>query len=340
MSSGFKLQKSQNGGLTWNLLNAPIDSIGLFQFVDANTGFINKVYSSGHDLNKTTDGGISWSSYSFNPDYLRYFHFPEPDIGYSLAGIFFESSNIYKTTNTGVNWNFVSKMDFDTISPLNHTFYFVDENNGFIASYLWDPTKLRNYYLNKTSDGGLSWRQVYEELVDIDLSDILTIKFKFINHNTGFVFGFKNRVLKSTDQGESWDIYLNLERPAYDIDFTDNNTGYMVGAGGMILKTTTGGTVSLENISSEIPSGFLLEQNYPNPFNPSTVIRYSLAENGFITLKVYDLTGKIVAVLVNENQKTGSYEVNFDGYNLASGIYFYKLSVNDFTQTKKMVLLK
>ena len=160
------------------------------------------------------------------------------------------------------------------------------------------------------------------------------------SNNTGYVLGFKNRVLKSTDQGENWNEYLDMDRPIYGIDFTDNNTGYIVGAGGMIMKTTNGGIIGIENISSEIPSGFLLKQNYPNPFNPSTVIRYSLAENGFTTLKVYDLLGKTIAVLVNENQRTGSYSVDFNGLDLPSGIYFYKLSVNDFIETKKMVLLK
>jgi len=339
LSIRFELLKSQNGGLTWNIINTPNDSIGLFQFVDANTGFItNNVYYGGHDLNKTTDGGITWSSYSFHPDYVGYFQFPDHNIGYSIIG--FVEYNLYKTTNTGVNWNLVRKIDFDSTTPIYYTLYFTNENTGFIATERWNQTKLESYNLNKTSDGGLSWRQVYEELVDIDISGIPILKFNFINNNTGYVFGFHNKILKSTDQGESWNVYLNPDRPVYDIDFTDNNTGYMVGTGGMILKTTNGGTVSLENISSEIPSGFILEQNYPNPFNPSTVIRYSLAENGFINLKVYDLTGKTVAVLVNENQKTGSYSVDFDGYNLPSGIYFYKLSVNDFTQTKKMVLLK
>jgi len=334
VSGRFELIKTQNGGLIWNLLNTPIDSIGLFQFVDANTGFIGKTYFSGHDLNKTTDGGISWSSYSFQPEYVTYFQFPSHDIGYVLTNG--TADNLYKTTNTGVNWNFVRKMDFDTIIPNLGSLYFLDENIGFIATYYMYSLNQRNNYIYKTSDGGLSWRQV----LDLNVSGQVGLGFKFFNINTGYVLGLYNKVLKSTDQGESWNEFLNLDRPVNDLDFTDNNTGYIIGAGGMILKTTTGGTVSLENISSEIPSGFILNQNYPNPFNPSTVIRYSLAENGFINLKVYDLTGKTVAVLVNENQKTGSYEVNFDGYNLASGIYFYKLSVNDFTQTKKMVLLK
>jgi len=338
LSFSFELLKSQNGGLTWNIINTPIDSLGLYRFVDANTGFISKVYSRGHDLNKTTDGGISWSSYSFHPDYVGSFQFPAHDIGYLLTD--WTAYNLYKTTNTGVNWNFVNKLNFDTLSPIYSSLYFIDENNGFIATDFWNTLDLRTYTINKTSDGGLSWYPVYDRFVDVSVSGYPNLKFKFFNINTGYTLGFNNMVLKSTDQGENWYEYLNMERPIYDIDFSDNNTGYIAGAGGMILKTTNGGIIGIENISSEIPSGFILNQNYPNPFNPSTIIRYSLAENGFTTLKVYDLLGKTIAVLVNENQRTGSYSVDFNGLDLPSGIYFYKLSVNDFIETKKMVLLK
>ncbi len=108
-------------------------------------------------------------------------------------------------------------------------------------------------------------------------------------------------------------------------DFYENNFGYPI--------------VSVED---EIPivSNFKLEQNYPNPFNPSTKINYILSKSGFVNLIVYDLLGKEVSVLKNEEQKAGKYEVNFNCSNLASGVYFYTLRVNDFIQTKKMVLLK
>ena len=95
-----------------------------------------------------------------------------------------------------------------------------------------------------------------------------------------------------------------------------------------------------ENGLALIPSGFKLEQNYPNPFNPETVIRYSLSENRFVSLKVYDQLGKEVVILFNEKQNAGTYEVDFDGSNLPSGIYFYRLSTGDFAHTKRMILLK
>jgi hypothetical protein len=100
-------------------------------------------------------------------------------------------------------------------------------------------------------------------------------------------------------------------------------------------------TVGVSNINSNSPENFALFQNYPNPFNPKTNIKYKIANNKFITLKVFDLLGKEILILVNKKQEPGIYEVSFNGGNLASGIYFYRLNVDGNTiETKKMVLLK
>ncbi len=88
------------------------------------------------------------------------------------------------------------------------------------------------------------------------------------------------------------------------------------------------------------PKDYKLFNNYPNPFNPSTKIRYAVPQNAFTTLKVYSITGKEVAVLVNEQKTPGVYEVNFDGSELSSGIYFYKLQSGSFSDVKKMILTK
>jgi hypothetical protein len=99
-------------------------------------------------------------------------------------------------------------------------------------------------------------------------------------------------------------------------------------------------TVSVQTISNEVPSAFVLAQNYPNPFNPSTKINFSLPKAGFVTLKVYDLTGKEVSSLVNENLNIGTYGVDFNAAALTSGIYFYTLNTENFSETKKMMLIK
>ncbi len=99
--------------------------------------------------------------------------------------------------------------------------------------------------------------------------------------------------------------------------------------------------VSVLNTNSEIPASFSLFQNYPNPFNPSTNIKFDLVRNGFVTLKIYDVSGKEIATLINnEYISVGTNEVNFNAANLASGIYFYTLTAGTFTDTKRMVLIK
>ncbi len=98
--------------------------------------------------------------------------------------------------------------------------------------------------------------------------------------------------------------------------------------------------VGVEKVDGLVPAVYELSQNYPNPFNPSTTIRYSIPEAGYVTVKVFNLLGQEVATLVNTQQATGAYEVNFDASQLSSGIYFYSIEVNNFTATKKMILMK
>ena len=92
-------------------------------------------------------------------------------------------------------------------------------------------------------------------------------------------------------------------------------------------------------LNSKFPS-YSLDQNYPNPFNPLTTIAYSVAENSIVTIKVYDMLGNELALLVNERKEHGSYKTTFDGSNLPSGVYLYKLAAGNFTSAKKFILLK
>lgn len=101
------------------------------------------------------------------------------------------------------------------------------------------------------------------------------------------------------------------------------------------------GVLDVEEINNgETVTGFELSQNYPNPFNPSTRIRFSIPESAYTTLKVYSILGQEVATLINEQKSSGVYEVSFDGLNLSSGTYIYKIQAGDFVQIKKMILLK
>ena len=102
----------------------------------------------------------------------------------------------------------------------------------------------------------------------------------------------------------------------------------------------TVGLVGIEPISNEIPNVFKLYTNYPNPFNPVTKIKFDIAKNTNAKIQVYDILGRVVETLVNGELKAGRYEVEFDGYSLSSGVYFYKLVTNDFVDTKRMLMIK
>jgi len=104
-----------------------------------------------------------------------------------------------------------------------------------------------------------------------------------------------------------------------------------------ILKNTP--TV-VEHGNGDIPYTFTLFANYPNPFNPTTTIKFSVPGTHFVTLQVFDMLGREIETLVNEEKSVGNYELKFDGSNLTSGIYFYRLQAGNFVETKKLILLK
>jgi len=116
-----------------------------------------------------------------------------------------------------------------------------------------------------------------------------------------------------------------------------------VGADGSNARIYFDRLQSLTGVSqheSEIPQSFSLSQNYPNPFNPNTIINYDLRITNYVSLKVYDILGNEVTTIVNEKQNAGSYQIEFDGSNLSSGVYFYELTAGEYSDVKKMTLLK
>ena len=157
----------------------------------------------------------------------------------------------------------------------------------------------------------------------------------------------------STNYGTSW--------TSISTGLTNNIINALAVSGTKLMAGTWGSGVwsrplseitSVQTISSELPTEFQLRQNYPNPFNPTTNIKFDVARLGGsptsnVKIAVFDVMGREVQMLVNESMKPGTYEVSFDGSKLTSGVYFYKISVHlggsstgDFTETKRMLLLK
>jgi hypothetical protein len=134
----------------------------------------------------------------------------------------------------------------------------------------------------------------------------------------------------------TWNVHYQATRGPGSQSFTDNTPVYRVFEVYQKISIT-----SIKVINSNVPDAFSLYQNYPNPFNPTTSIRFDIQKQSEVTLKIYDVMGREVATLINNETVTpGTKEVDFDASSLSSGIYFYTLSTVDFTDTKKMMLLK
>jgi hypothetical protein len=121
--------------------------------------------------------------------------------------------------------------------------------------------------------------------------------------------------------------------------------GYIVeleesGYAGVWRRPLSEMTASVGPTMAELPHQFLLDQNYPNLFNPNTTIKFEVPKFSTVRLSVFDMLGRQVSVLMNEKSEAGVHEVKFDGSNLASGAYFYRLQAGDFVQSNKLVLLK
>jgi photosystem II stability/assembly factor-like uncharacterized protein len=154
----------------------------------------------------------------------------------------------------------------------------------------------------------------------------------------------------STDEGNNWEeinipfgdkVQGLLMQPLIVSLFVYNNYLFVGTNGYGVWKVPLSSIITdIKDKNNEIPSKYTLEQNYPNPFNPTTVIKYDLPESGFVSLKVYDILGREVQTLVNGNKIKGTYEVSFNGSNLASGVYLYKLKAGNYISIKKMMLIK
>ncbi|MEN8193775.1 MAG: T9SS type A sorting domain-containing protein, partial [Bacteroidota bacterium] len=132
--------------------------------------------------------------------------------------------------------------------------------------------------------------------------------------------------------GETGVDFLWRESATEGID--DGDTTTILHANVSLLKT------SVEYNNEIIVKEYSLSQNYPNPFNPSTVINFSLPENGLVTLKIYNILGEEVAEVINNVKAAGNYKVSFNASNLASGMYIYQIQAGKFSAAKKMMLIK
>jgi len=320
----------------------------------------NYIFAGGYDgVFVSTDNGTNWTHTSLNNEYV-----------YSLAvngnNVFAGTEfRVYLSTNSGTTW---------TQTSLNRTVRsFVFNGNNVFAGcagampdgvYLstnngtsWTQTSLNNRYVTSlavkgdtifagtsanqgvylSTNNGTNWTQT--SLNNRSVSSLA------VNGNNIFAGCFSGGVYVSNDNGANWtprnEGLGNLSVQALSIS---NNFIFAGTDGNSVYRRPLDQLVGIQPISGQLPSHFALEQNYPNPFNPTTKIKFDVPSVGQTFLSVYDVLGKEVATLVNEQLNAGTYEVDWDASNYPSGVYMYQLIAGDpsapLRMTKKMILVK
>ncbi|MBN8571012.1 MAG: T9SS type A sorting domain-containing protein [Ignavibacteria bacterium] len=328
-----QIYKTTNGGNNWFLDQTQIDNVLLLniEFVNSNIGYMSGgLYANDPGkFFKSTNGGLSWEEL-------------ETGLSRSLSsqkfineftGFAGTSYGIYKTTDGAYSWQRVHE-NYSRVYSIK----FINAATGFACggSYTGEPNNInKSRYILKTTDGGNNWNFIYRDTADAVMSDILINSEGIIYGCGGIQSGF---IIKTTNGGANWITELTSASNWLSNITNSNLKGYSVGANGTIFKKDN--IVSITQISTGVPSSIKLYQNYPNPFNPETTIKFDISKSGFISLKIYDISGKEVQNLFNGVKEAGSYQLKFDGANLNSGVYFYKLITNGTTITKSMVLVK
>ncbi len=333
---GGMIRKTTNGGSSWQTVDTLSFYCGKIQFLNDQLGYAGGGSLPGWHptLRKTTNGGSTWTTvWSDITNYeIRGLHFISSDTGWVVL----YDAVIMKTTNGGINWTKIDSIGpYSNLSlPLRDITFATPDSGWAVGGISGDAIVVR------TTDAGSHWS--YNDFNGSSLREV-----KFLNSKIGWICGAYNAfpfIAKSTNGGETWitqyqDPYspLGIE----SISMIDTNLGWAVSSDGKVYKTTNGGvSFANEEVNNEIPNEFQLMQNFPNPFNPSTKIKYFICETAYVVLNIFDVLGNEIATLIKEEKPSGRYEVNFDGSNLPSGIYFYQLNAGKYSVTKKMVLIR
>ncbi len=183
------------------------------------------------------------------------------------------------------------------------------------------------------------YSKVYRGLLNLD-----TVRFdySYAQYSTSGSYIDSLIVKVSTDGGLTFPTEI-FRKGGNELATAPQTTTYFIPSNNTMWrshKSSLSDIVSVNNSNLILPERFSLNQNYPNPFNPETVISYDLPVSDLVSVKIFDMLGKEIKTLVNEKQSTGRHEVKFNGAGLSSGIYFYQLKTQGFTDTKRMVLIK
>jgi photosystem II stability/assembly factor-like uncharacterized protein len=331
------LERSTDGGTTWSVVDSSMTAYFDFDFVTPLVG-----YAAGGEgspmhavLRKTTDAGATWTAVasSFSEGEIEGVSFVEENSGWAVSywGL------MYKTTNGGLAWTFqdtVGRANFGFNAPVRDVQFTTLDSGWAVGGLSANNVIARTTNGGSTwaylTPGGSSWREVHMR-----------------NSQRGWIVGatYTPFVARTTNGGESWEGQTfstppNPTRGLESICMIDDNLGWAVGGFGDVFKTTNGGDFPLPVLDTTEPHEFHLAQNYPNPFNPSTTFTFAIPYSIFVILKVYDVLGREVSILVNEVKEPGRHEVVWNAQGMASGMYLYRLQAGGFVQTRKMLLLR
>lgn len=307
------LYRSTNNGTNWfkvsylQNINAYYVSSGGYIYLGVGS-YLNGIYRS-------TDNGNNWSNLWYGNAVNS---FAANSYGHIFAGT---QVGVYRSINNGGNWTKVGNLDEEVYSVA------VLQNGYMFAG-------TRHNGLFRSTDFGNNWVCIWSQFDEIRL---ITLN----QNNHIFAIVPYAGVYRSTNMGLNWVVFnAGLFNP-FIFQIALNSSGYLFAAtyGNGVCKTINS-TIGVKNISNEIPKEFSLSQNYPNPFNPVTKIKFAVSELSFIKLKIFDIAGNEISVLVNDELKPGIYETDWDGSNFSSGVYFYRLETNKYSKTRKMVLIK
>jgi len=345
-SNGLIIKTTDSGGSWFTRSSGTSRSLRSVFFRDANTGWAaGGHYTFGNVILKTTDQGETWVEKPCpeSDGLFEDIYFVSNEVGWAV-GYKDGGSIIVKTTDGGETWQTLNSGVADCRLE---TVFFLNENLGWVGG-------LRDYFgspkvvLLKTTNGGDTWiSQISNKLGNIH-------SLRMCDANRGWAVGlgdlWGNQYglnYETTDGGNSWIHRTEFNNITMNsIFFLNPTTGWGNTLASIYKYQTTTGV----NENTSIPKQHILYQNYPNPFNPTTKIRYDIPERSFTSFIVYDVLGNEIVTLVNEEKPIGSYEVEFsakggsasggNAYFLPSGVYFYRLQVGSFVQTKKMILLR
>jgi hypothetical protein len=280
--------------------------------------------TSGNGLYVSSNNGANWFKPSNTPVFVSSL---TVNGNYVFAGDW-ANPYVYVSSDNGSNWTLVPTGGTEVSVILALT---VKDNIIFAGA--------DNTGIYQSSNNGLSWSKNSLEVGGITC---FTVKDNYIFAGD-FLFC---KLYMTTNNGSSWLLKsqgLGSQLSVWSIGI--NNSYVFAGTDSSVWRRPYSEVIRVNSISTVVPSKFSLSQSYPNPFNPSTNIRYTIPSNvkgkmSNVKLVVFDILGKEIATLVNEKQNAGTYEAIFDGSGLTSGFYFYRLTCGDFSETRKMVLIK